>query len=183
MTVQYIIEQELVRFTDFIISEIKKELKAQGHYASGKSFEQISGLVEANINGLVKAYVLVPEHLLILDKGVKPSRVPFSRSRRRRGRGGSSKYIGALIDWLKIVEPSLSAKERKGRAFAIAYTAKAEGHPTQGSYRFSSNGRRKDWTKYAIDENVDRATEIINYGRIVEAIISDGLDIYQSATV
>lgn len=76
---------------------------------------------------------MINDYAIHIDKGVKPSRVPYTE-----GSGAkTSKYIDALVDWIKIIKPSLSEKERLGFAFGIARKAKKEGHTTRGSFKFS----------------------------------------------
>ena len=142
---------------DFLKGKIIEELAQQGHRASGALEKSIEALVEEKGSILV-GKILMSDYSIYLDKGVKPERVPFNP-----GSGAkSSKYIDALIEWSRWIKPGLSERERKSFAFAVAHTAKREGHPTSGSYAFSQNGRRKSWSEFSIDRNLDEFIEILD---------------------
>ena len=163
-----LIESEIGKFMDFLIEQSREELRQQGHVATGKSLQQITRDVYASLSSNSGGRIYVPDHLMILDRGVRASRVPY-------GRGGKdSKYIRALIDWLAKVRGG-DLKSRKKIAFAIAATAKRTGHPTPGSYRHSSNGRRKNWSQHAIQNNLDKARQYIDFVKILQAIIDENV--------
>lgn len=156
------IRTSLDKALDFLIDKIKTEIEGQGHNASGKLLNSIEKVIEETPNGFI-GRIMINDYAIYLDKGVKPSRVPYTE-----GSGAkTSKYIDALVDWIKIIKPSLSEKERLGFAFGIARKAKKEGHPTRGSYKFSSNGRRKEWSKFAIDQNISSFEELLELGKAV----------------
>ena len=100
-----------------------------------------------------------------MDTGVTAARVPY-----RRGAGaGESKYIDALIRWIEVIKPGLGEAETKSFAFAIANKAKQEGHPTKGSFSFTQNGRRTEWVKFAITNNLPQFTKVLDLGKFVAA--------------
>lgn len=141
---------------------IKKEITDQGHKASGKLLESIEIVIEETPTGFI-GKILMEDYSIILDRGVRAGNVPY-----RAGSGAKkSKYIDALIEWIKIIKPSLQAKERKSFAFAIAKTAKKQGHPTKGSFKYSKNKRRREWSKYAIDQNLESFEELLDLGKAV----------------
>ena len=51
-------------------------------------------------------------------------------------------------------------KNPLGAAFAIAKTQKREGMPTKGSYKFSSNGRRKNWRSFTLNQYLPQSLRI-----------------------
>ena len=142
---------------DFLTAQIIAEIKAQGHVATGKLINSLETVIEQK-GTLLVGKILINDYSGILNAGVSPERVPYTP---RSGRK-TSKYITALINWGRVVKPSLSEKELKSFAFAVAATAKKEGHPTRGSYAYSENGRRKSWAENSIDNNIDRFTEILD---------------------
>lgn len=71
-----------------------------------------------------------------LQTGVKKGRIPY---RRGRDRGGTSKYIQALIAYFTAKGKGSIAKQL---AFATANKHAKEGMPTSASSRFSSTGKR-----------------------------------------
>jgi len=164
-----IIHEEIAKFMDFLIEAAREELRAQGHVATGQSLRNITKEVYVNLGGVSGAKIYVPDHLIILDRGVRASRVPYGG---RTGGGGMSRYIAALIQWLATVRGG-SIQERKKIAFSIAAAAKKEGHPTSGSYKYSTNGRRKGWSQEAIQKNLHKGEKIINFTRILQAVIDE----------
>jgi len=119
----------------------KRELLAEGHRASGKGIDSIEGVItEESLDKLV-GVIMANDYLVPVDTGVNAGRVPY-----QRGSGaGKSKYIEGLLDWADIIKPGLSAKARKSFVFAVASTHKVEGIPSNGSYSYTTNGRRTGW--------------------------------------
>ena len=149
---------------DFLVEKIKEEIEGQGHRATGSLLDSIEAQIEETPDGFI-GRILINDYALILDRGVTANRVPFSSGSGAR----TSKYIDALIDWIKIIKPSLAERERKSFAFAIARKAKKEGHPTRNSFTYSSNGRRKEWSRFSIDQNINTFEEMLNLGKAVAA--------------
>ncbi len=119
--------------------------------------------------------IFIEDYSFILDKGVTAARVPYSR-----GSGaGSSLYIDALIAWINVVKPGLSEVESKSFAFAIANKAKQVGHPTTTSPHipWSSNTRRTEWSRFAIDEGVllQQFRDLLGLGDFVVAIYTNAV--------
>lgn len=151
---------------EFLKKTIIDELSAQGHNASGKLLKSIETVVEEKGEALV-GKILMNDYSIFLDKGVTADRVPYTR-----GSGAKrSKYIDALIEWSRYIKPSLAEKERKSFAFAVAHTAKQEGHPTRGSYAFSDNGRRKAFYEHSVEKNMERFLEILDLGSELQEAI------------
>jgi len=147
---------------DFLKKKIIEELAAQGHKASGSLERSIELIIEDKGSAMV-GKILMNDYSLYLDKGVPASRVPYYPGSGRK----LSKYIDALIEWSRYIKPALSEKERKSFAFAVATVAKKEGHPTSGSYAFSSNGRRKAWHENAIEKNLEEFEKILKLGDVL----------------
>jgi len=162
------LEHNLQRGLDFIVDKIKKEITAQGHVATGKLINSIRTEIKRTGDTLT-GRIYIQDYGFILDKGVRPGRVPYSR-----GSGaGTSKYIEALIGWINIVRPGMSLMERKSFAFAIATKAKREGHPTRGSFSFSRNGRRTNWSEHAIKNNRRTVVELMDLAEPIAAMFRD----------
>lgn len=124
----------------------KREFIAQGHRASGKGIASFEVVTTQGLDKLI-GFILVNDYLVPVDTGVSASRVPY-----RRGSGvGKSKYIQGLLDWADIVKPGLTDKARLSFVFAVANTHKREGIPSNGSYAFTSNGRRTEWIKNSFE--------------------------------
>jgi hypothetical protein len=131
-------------------SSAKAELLAQGHKATGRGIASIEPLIQSDDAARLVGVIMANDYLIPVDTGVKADKIPFSG----KGKGGTSKYIQGLLNWISVIRPGLTAKESLGFAFAIAHKHKKEGNPTRGSYSFSSNGRRTGWIEYGIQKNV-----------------------------
>lgn len=145
----------------------RDELIAQGHRATGALVASIEGGVDdSQVNRLI-GYVLGNEYGQIVSDGVPASRVPFGRGSRG---GRTSKYIEALLAWSEVVRPGITARERMSFVFAVANTHRREGISSRGSVSFSSNGRRKEWIKYGLEEP---ASDIISRDELLISALAD----------
>ena len=142
-------------------SELRKELQAQGHKATGSlinSIEYTVGIYTGQL-ALIVEYL---EYGQIQNEGVKPNRIPYGNG---SGGGQASLYITALQEWVMRKGISTNGSEALGIAFAIAKTHAKEGMPTNGSYRYSTNGRRLGFQDYVLAQQSDA----------IVAQLSDGL--------
>ena len=129
--------ERLEAFVDKIVKDIQAELVAQGHVASGDGLRSIKQEIERKPN-MVQSLIYMNDYLQAIDQGVKASKVPYGGN---SGRGGTSKYIQGLYTWFRTYK-GLSDEEALQASFATANAAKREGHPTNGSFAYSTNGRR-----------------------------------------
>ena len=121
---------------DFIILKLARELIDQGHRHTGALIESMEGRVHGIKDG-IEIVIKANKYAIYLDRGVKPSRIPY-----RRGSGKkTSKYIEGLIAYFK----KKGVADPKGAAFATARKQKEEGMPTRNSYKYSRNGKRKNF--------------------------------------
>jgi len=119
---------------------LKEEITAQGHKLTGKLLQSIEYKIERTGGDFQIAYEM-EFYGLILDKGVKASRIPFGGT----GTGAkTSKYIQGLTRYARL-RFNVGAKEALKIAFAIAHKQKKQGMPTKGSYLFSKTGKRTDF--------------------------------------
>lgn len=158
-----LIKIEIGKVIDMITSDLIVELKAQGHNNTGKLINSISSEITIASTAIVGS-IYGEEYGLILNDGVKPSRVPYSPGSGAR----QSKFIDALIGYFR--SKGYGEILAKRYAFATAIVQKREGIPTRASYRFSSNGRRTGW--------IDRTIEL-NQNRIEDITESNVLDIFE----
>jgi len=141
--------------------EFIEELKDQGHINNGSLANSMS--YEVNIvAGSIIAEMYALDYAIILDTGVKPSRIPY-----RRGSGaGTSNYIKGLIDYFR--SKGFGEDEAKGFSFATANVQKREGMPTRNSFEYSSNGRRTGF--------IDATLDSINLEERVNSVIEGTLE-------
>lgn len=141
---------------EFLVVELRKELKGQGHEATGK----LSRELEAVVKDFLNATEVEINHLqygVYIDQGVRADRIPF-----RKGSGAkSSRYIDALIRWVRIKGfTSGLDKDIRGAAFAIANKQKRYGMPipldkrAPGGRGGNTNGRVKGWLDYVYTQNL-----------------------------
>mgnify|MGYP006348231797 CR=1 FL=1 len=160
-------QTKILEYLNNIIKEAQSELRQQGHRVTGETEKSFKADVKVLGAYHFEGVILVKTSAIILNYGVSASKVPYSGG---RGRGGTSKYIQALLNWAALVKPDLNDKERKSFVFAVAKKAKQEGHPTKGSYKYSSNGRRKDWIEYSIEINKDTIQKIIDPSKVLNLV-------------
>lgn len=162
MTIGNVRKTYLRRQNEFaadIAVQFVDELIAQGHRATGNLIRSVVTLVKKELDGLEMA-MQHADYGVIVNTGVAPGRVPYSRGSGAR----TSKFIDALIGWIRQrgIAGGLD-KTVRSIAFAMATAMKRDGIPTKGSYGFTSNGRRTMWIDYIFNKyNIpwaDRAAE------------------------
>lgn len=138
--------QDIIKKSLAIASqEFEIELEGQGHAGLIKTMEERIRVVEGEVTGeIYMAY-----YYQFVNNFTPPAKIPFSG---RTGKGGTSKYIEALIRFFE----RKGADNPKSAAFATAYTQKKEGRPTKGSYLFAPNGRRTGFLEYSLDKIEER---------------------------
>jgi hypothetical protein len=124
---------------------LRDELEKQGHRLTGKLAESI--VFEIRVDGdKVVGVFLGESYGLVLETGVSASRIPYGG---KTGKGGTSKYIQGLVRFFEL--KGLGQKQALRAAFAVATRAKREGMPSRGSFKFTRNGRRKNWITHTLN--------------------------------
>lgn len=151
MNVLDILERQSKLVADFFQAELRKELEEQGHKDTGKLIDSIEYeiLTDADTIKIVFSYLYYGD---IVESGVKAANIPFSPNSGAK----SSKYIEALKNWAR----RKGFKKPLSAAFAIAYKHKKEGMPTKNSYKFSANGRRKNWRSFTLNQYLPQSLKI-----------------------
>ena len=123
----------------------KSELRAQGHYLTGRSEKSIEYKIERNddsVTGILEG----AEHLIYLNFGVRPENVRYP--------------ISVMVDYWK--KRGLPEDEAVRAAWATRNKHRQEGIPTLASFRFSSTGERTGFISSALEKVLD------DMGRILE---------------
>ena len=136
---------------------LQDEWEAQGHSMNNKIIDTIEYVVKQETNSLTLSGMIYP-YGNILAAGTKSSKIPYSG---RTGRGGTSLYIQALQNYVKLRMHISDEKKSKSIAFAIATEQKKHGMPTPGSYSFTSTGHRLQWVEDAFKRSEDKIVEAI----------------------
>ena len=138
-------QEAIQAFKKQLTESLYAEWAAQGH-AMKKNIDV--GFETDEGANYFELSAFVPPYVAILNRGVEPSRIPFSP-----GSGaGRSLYIEGLTNYA-MKRMGLRGKEALSVAFAIARTHKKEGMPTRGSYSFSSTGKRTGFTEDYIEKH------------------------------
>lgn len=136
--------------------DLRKELKAQGHYLTGKLNDSIE--YDIRVEGdFIRAEMEIEDYGLAMEFGVPASRIPYTPG---AGGGGTSKYIQGLIRFWNL--RGVTGREGVRAAFATAAKHKREGMPTRSSFAFSTTGERTGFASTVIERDL----ELI--GRILE---------------
>jgi len=128
-------------------------LKDRGHVLTGDGLRSIESSVERT-GLIIQGLIYMNDYLLIVDQGVKPSRIPYTRG---RSRGRTSKYIQGLIKFFRL--KGKSQKKAKDLAFATANVQEIEGSPTKASRRFSKTGKRTGFLSDVLDKELVKMIE------------------------
>ena len=135
-------------------TNMRSELKAQGHYNTGKLHDSIEYTIEIK-GDKVTATMESEDYGLVMDFGVKPEKIPYTR-----GSGAeSSKYIEGLIAFF--ISKGKDEDEAKGYAFATANKHKEGGMPTTGSFAYSTNGRRTGFASTTLEKDIEEVARTI----------------------
>lgn len=168
------IEERFREALEGMVERGRQEITEQGHVATGRGRASLESVFLGYKGGTLEGAIMAEKYMVgPVDEGVTAAKVPYSG---RSGRGGVSAYIQGLIDWSRTIKPGLSDKERKGFAFAVATVAKREGHPTNGSYSFSQNGRRTGWIQAGIAAGEAELVEELRLFQAVEAGVYEGVE-------
>jgi len=150
--------------SDYVINELRKTIVDQGHNLTG----QLAASIEAKTVVTINSYFIdfyYEKYGQAVDTGVSAEKIPYNP-----GSGAkTSKYIDALIKYVKLRMNVSGDKEAKGIAFAIARKHKNEGMSTAVSSRFSKTGERNKWVDNTLDR-IDNQLEILIYNSLYEIL-------------
>ncbi len=121
-------ESKLYQLINTLIEYIDEEFILEGHPNTGTFQESLEGeIIEDGKNIIVNIYGA--EYGLYLSEGVQPDKVPYTRKTRGQGKGGTSKYITGLKNWVQTKLGISDEREALSIAFAIAQRHTEEGFP------------------------------------------------------
>lgn len=146
-------------------TDLRGELKAQGHVLTGRLSESLEYEIEVQ-GDVIVATMECEDYGLAIEFGVPAERIPYTPG---GGGGGTSKYIQGLIRFWNL--RGVTGREGVRAAFATAAKHKREGLPTRSSYAFSTTGERTGFASTVLERDL----ELI--GRILEEKTGHNLDI------
>ncbi len=121
-------DSKLYELIDILIELIDDEFTLKGHPDTGQFQESLEGVIERK-GPDIKVEIWGRDYGLYLSEGVPPERVPYTRRNRGQGRGGQSKYITGLYNWVQRKLGISDHREALSVAFAIAQRHSEEGYP------------------------------------------------------
>lgn len=118
---------------EFLVEKLQNELREQGHEATGTLINSITYKVVSD----TKIEVSTPhEYVNAMENGLPK---------------GTSVPVSALIRWIEVKGIVTGDKEIRNVAWAIRTAIYQQGSPTKGAFRYTSNGRRKGFAEYVIN--------------------------------
>lgn len=153
-------------------TDLRAELKAQGHYLTGRLSDSIEYDIQSGA-GIVRAVMECEDYGLAMEFGVPAKNIPYTPG---GGGGGTSKYIQGLIRFWNL--RGVTGREGVRAAFATAAKHKREGMPTRSSYAFSSTGARTGFASTVLERDLDLIGRILEEktGLTLEIVLAPELD-------
>jgi hypothetical protein len=144
------IAQLMVEFREIV----RKELRDQGHVATGKLANTMRIEVQESQSRVV-ANLWLEDYFLNIEYPLQAGRVPYTRGSGAR----FSQLVESLMRWFR--QKGVSNPSRA--TFATINKWKKEGRPTRASFRFSRNGRRTGFMKESVKTfSKDLGDEVID---------------------
>jgi hypothetical protein len=156
------LKERIERALDLLIKAAKKELRAQGHYASGKLERSFETKIDESNLALITGEILQEKYGLALDTGVSRGRVNYNPL--------------DLLSWARIIKPGTSQTGLIRFLYNMKRVHLREGIPTRRSFAFSRNGRRAEWTKYAYEDNLDPMEAALDFFGLVQEIVDSSIE-------
>lgn len=159
---------------EFLLQQILSEATRQGHTLTDKLKREARVVTYGNplLDDLIGVQILLPPYATQLDKGIRPGRVPYPSSRTRRARGGTSAYIEALQKYFQRRYPSATTARAKKLAFMTAKVARKVGHPTPGSYQYSTNNARLGFIEKSVGAT---SLKVLESKMNIRPFVEDGI--------
>ena len=102
------------------------KLIALGRNASGRLINSLQAIVGHTGDG-IDIQITGEDYWRQVEWGTPANKVPYTRG--TRGRGGTSRYIQGLMNWIRTKGIASGDQKVKSIAFAIANTHKEKGNP------------------------------------------------------
>ena len=133
-----------------ISDDIKAELRAQGHYLTGKLEESFKEVIIDSPGGLTLS-VEAADYLSSLEKETPAGQISLTEQ-----------DMENLTQWVIMRGMATYQFEARQIAYAIYTKWKHEGRPTPGSLQYSQTGKRTEAIKDVFHKNEPRYTSMID---------------------
>lgn len=135
----------IIGFT--LVEALKNEFRQQGHNATNKLINSVRYDVVSGDAG-------IEDKISYLDYG------QYVDTGRRAGAKGVP--IDVLERWIKLLNIPLKNNQTvRQLAFIFQRAIKEQGSPTRGSFKYTNNGRRKDFSLQVISEKYEFITNTV----------------------
>lgn len=143
---------------NLIIRKIEDEWILAGHNLTGGFIDSLAAIYEETKDSIIiniEGY----GYGIYLNEGVTADNIPYTSRRGQRGmRGGKSKYITGLHNYVKLRMGITDDRQALGIAFAIAETHKERGILGSG-YLDEVNKKHSEEINMAVSEYLDAIIE------------------------
>lgn len=137
------LEDAILRALRLLLTNSIAEQKAQGHIASGETVASMGVRVEPSGAFSLTGVIYGSQVLEYLDSGTKPHFPP----------------VDAIKSWL--IDRGVSESEAEAAKWPISIAISQQGTPTDGSFAYSLNGRRTEWSKEALKVSLPEMAKIL----------------------
>jgi hypothetical protein len=146
-------EKTIQQLDEQLERNLKKELRDQGHYLTGRLEASIAPKFISGPNGAtLEIHAL--DYINELETGIPPEHIDVN----------DIKYIQGLTEYAKKRFHISSDRQATRVALRIAAKHRQEGMPTQASYQYSSTGERTEAIQTSYDEHAKENEQLIEDG-------------------
>lgn len=142
-------DKTLRRLKDVLEDNLKKELRAQGHFLTGALEKSIRTQFSSTFNNTVLQTVAL-DYIDDLEEGIRPEHINPE----------DPKYLKGLTSYVQ-KRFGFDAGKAAAVALRIAHKHRKEGMPTKASYEFSTTGERTFAILDSYNKNEARFNQIL----------------------
>lgn len=137
----------------FLIAGGRRELKDQGHIATGRLAKSLQAEIAGGFGSALVALIYGEEYGADINERRPPSAFP-----------GSYQLAIELqaSGWIDAVLRGAPEIEKRKFGIRVARKIKQVGSPTPGSFKFSTNGRRTGWIEHGIGGGEEDLLEFLD---------------------
>ena len=159
---EQIIIDKVQRALDGQMGAMSQEITQQGHVDTGALRDSLTARVFKRLDNQIVGQILMSEEYgYYVDQGVAANRVNYPPQ--------------VLVPWILRNLNVTNEEEALSVAWAIRTTHKRTGIPSPGSFAFSNNGFRTNWTERSIEAYRPKFNDIVRgaLADYAEALLQD----------
>lgn len=165
MNARQILIDNLSIIGDWAIQRIITELKDQGRIIDVNTTgydqtgeESLEYTIE-EVNGVFTLNIIGNDYLLAMDEDQPARSINWNPE--------------DIIEFGKRIYPGLSDSAVLGRLRGLKKLQQRVGSPTPQSYNYTKNGRRTNWTEYALTSQQDKIEQLLNLFAYSQALVDE----------